>query len=72
MIGLVLAAPMLVRIFAIPLVARVADRHDALRGGHRAGGCWERRRLTLLVGLADGAAAILRHLCAAVAGASRR
>jgi MFS transporter, PPP family, 3-phenylpropionic acid transporter len=31
-IGVVLAAPMLVRVFAIPLAARAADRHDALRG----------------------------------------
>src|SRR5581483_4842716 len=30
-IGLVLAVPMVVRIFAIPLAARAADRHDALR-----------------------------------------
>jgi MFS transporter, PPP family, 3-phenylpropionic acid transporter len=30
-IGLVLAAPMLVRVLAIPLAARTADRHDALR-----------------------------------------
>ncbi len=31
-IGLVLAAPMLLRVFAIPLAARQADRRDALRG----------------------------------------
>jgi MFS transporter, PPP family, 3-phenylpropionic acid transporter len=31
-IGAVLAAPMLVRVFAVPLAARAADRHDALRG----------------------------------------
>jgi PPP family 3-phenylpropionic acid transporter len=31
MIGLVLAVPMIVRVFAIPLVTRHADRHDALR-----------------------------------------
>jgi MFS transporter, PPP family, 3-phenylpropionic acid transporter len=30
-IGIVLAIPMVVRIFAIPLAARHADRHDALR-----------------------------------------
>ena len=33
MIGLVLAAPMVVRVLAIPLATRQADRHDALRGG---------------------------------------
>ena len=30
-IGVVLAVPMVVRIFAIPVAARAADRHDALR-----------------------------------------
>ena len=32
MIGVVLAAPMVARIFAIPLAAHAADRRDALRG----------------------------------------
>ena len=31
MIGIVLAIPMIVRVFAIPLATRRADRHDALR-----------------------------------------
>ena len=31
MIGLVLAIPMIVRVFAIPITTRGADRHDALR-----------------------------------------
>ena len=31
MIGIVLAIPMIVRVFAIPLATRHADRHDALR-----------------------------------------
>jgi MFS transporter, PPP family, 3-phenylpropionic acid transporter len=31
MIGIVLAIPMIVRVFAIPLTTRRADRHDALR-----------------------------------------
>src|SRR5439155_9422785 len=31
-IGLVLAVPMILRVFAIPLAARAADRRDALRG----------------------------------------
>src|SRR6516165_9965471 len=30
-IGIVLAVPMVVRVFAIPLATRRADRHDALR-----------------------------------------
>ena len=58
MIGLVLAAPLLARVFAIPLIARAADRHDALRAaivltaaGSVAG--------FLLVGLAGGPVAIL-------------
>ncbi len=31
-IGLVLAAPMVVRFFAVPVITRLADRHNALRG----------------------------------------
>src|SRR4051794_36136731 len=31
-IGVVLALPMIVRVFTIPIVARVADRRDSLRG----------------------------------------
>jgi PPP family 3-phenylpropionic acid transporter len=58
MIGLVLAVPMLVRVFAIPVATRGADRHDALRLAIIVASC-----LTvagyMLVGLADGAAAIL-------------
>jgi PPP family 3-phenylpropionic acid transporter len=65
-IGIVLAAPMLVRIVAIPAVARAADRYDALRGAMAA---------TLLlaiagyvaVALSDGFIAIL--ICVAVASA---
>ena len=49
MIGLVLAAPIVARLIAVPLVARAADRRDALRAaiivasclgvaGYRAGG----------------------------------
>ena len=33
-IGVVLAMPMILRLFAIPLATRAADRHDALRAGH--------------------------------------
>ncbi|MEA2985560.1 MAG: transporter, family, 3-phenylpropionic acid transporter [Alphaproteobacteria bacterium] len=32
MIGLVLAAPMVVRLFSIPILTRLADRHHAVRG----------------------------------------
>src|SRR4051812_49226243 len=32
MIGLVLAAPMVVRLFSIPVLTRLADRHQAVRG----------------------------------------
>ena len=58
MIGVVLAAPLLARVFAIPLIARAADRYDALRTaivltatGSVAG--------FLLVALAGGPTAIL-------------
>ena len=57
-IGLVLAVPMVVRVLAIPIVAREADRRDALRGAliltaaaSVAG--------NLLLAFADGAVAIL-------------
>ena len=33
MIGIVLAVPMVVRVFALPAAARLADRRDALRAG---------------------------------------
>ena len=33
MIGLVLAAPMVVRLFSIPVLTRLADRHQDVRGG---------------------------------------
>jgi PPP family 3-phenylpropionic acid transporter len=58
MIGIVLAIPMIVRVFAIPLATRRADRHDALRmaiviaaAGAVVG--------YGVVGLAQGAAAIV-------------
>jgi PPP family 3-phenylpropionic acid transporter len=58
MIGLVLAAPIVARVIAVPLVARAADRREALRAAIivasflGAGGY-------VLVGMAEGAAAIL-------------
>lgn len=58
MIGLVLAAPMLVRVFAIPIAAHVADRHDALRAAIIVT-CWLSVAGFVLVGLVSGAAGIL-------------
>lgn len=58
MIGLVLAAPMLVRVFAIPLATRAADRHQALRAAIVAASCLSVAAYGLL-GLSDGALAIL-------------
>ncbi len=58
MIGLVLAAPMIVRMIAIPVAARAADRRDALRGTILVACCLGAAGYALL-GFADGAAAIL-------------
>ena len=58
MIGLVLAAPMVVRMLAIPLVARAADRRDALRAAIIVASCLSVAGY-VLVGLAEGARAIL-------------
>jgi PPP family 3-phenylpropionic acid transporter len=58
MIGVVLAAPMLMRMIAIPVAARVADRRDALRGTILVASSLGAAGYALL-GLADGAAAIL-------------
>jgi MFS transporter, PPP family, 3-phenylpropionic acid transporter len=57
-IGLVLAIPMLVRMFAIPLATREADRRDALRTGLISAALASTAAYALL-GLADGAAAIM-------------
>ena len=57
-IGVVLAAPIVARLIAVPLVARSADRLEALRAAIIAASC-----LTvagyMLVGLAEGARAVL-------------
>jgi PPP family 3-phenylpropionic acid transporter len=58
MIGVVLAAPMIVRMVAIPVATRAADRRDALRGTILVASCLGAAGYALL-GLADGAAAIL-------------
>jgi MFS transporter, PPP family, 3-phenylpropionic acid transporter len=58
MIGLVLAAPILARMIAVPLVARAADRRDALRAAIIATSFLGVAGF-VLVGLAEGARAIL-------------
>jgi PPP family 3-phenylpropionic acid transporter len=57
MIGAVLAIPLLVRVFAIAGVARAADRYDRLRAAIIAASCASFIG-TILLGLADGTAAI--------------
>ena len=61
-IGLVLAVPMLARVFAIPLAARDADRRDALRGHHALCACWRASPATSLVGFSSAALVIDRDL----------
>jgi PPP family 3-phenylpropionic acid transporter len=58
MIGLVLAAPLVARMLAIPLVSRQADRRDALRGAIMLASAASVAGY-VLVGLAGGPAAIL-------------
>jgi PPP family 3-phenylpropionic acid transporter len=58
MIGLVLAAPMVVRVFAIPLASHKADRHDAVRAAIVMASCASVAGYTL-VAFTSGAAAIL-------------
>ncbi len=58
MIGLVLAAPIVARLIAVPLVARAADRRDALRAAIIVAS-WLGVGGFVLVGLADGPVAIL-------------
>ncbi|HEY1311994.1 MAG TPA: MFS transporter, partial [Pseudolabrys sp.] len=58
MIGVVLAAPMIVRMIAIPVAARVADARDALRATILVASCLGAAGYALL-GFADGAATIL-------------
>ena len=57
-IGLVLAAPMLLRVLTIPLATRTADRHDALRQAIIVAACFAAVGYGLM-GLAEGAVAIL-------------
>jgi PPP family 3-phenylpropionic acid transporter len=57
-IGLVLAVPMIVRVLAIPVATRAADRHDALRAGLIVASCLSVVGY-LLVAMASGATAIL-------------
>lgn len=58
LIGLVLAAPMIVRVFAIPFATRRADRRDAIRAAIMVASGLSVLGY-VLVGLAEGAAAIL-------------
>jgi PPP family 3-phenylpropionic acid transporter len=57
-IGVVLAIPMVVRVFAIPFAARAADRYDALRAAIIATSCASVAGYAL-TGMAMGATAIL-------------
>jgi PPP family 3-phenylpropionic acid transporter len=57
MIGLLLAVPMVVRVFAIPLATRTADRHDALRAAIVLAS-WLTVAGYTAVGLVDGVGAI--------------
>lgn len=57
-IGIVLAAPMVVRIAAIPIAARAADRRDALRAGMIVGAAAAALGY-VAVGLSNGVLAIL-------------
>ena len=58
MIGIVLAAPIVARLIAVPLVARTADRHDAVRAAIVATSFLSVAGY-VAVGLAEGARAIL-------------
>jgi len=58
MIGLVLAAPMLIRVIAVPVMTREADRRDALRAAIIIGSTATCLGYGL-IGFADGAFAIL-------------
>ncbi len=58
LIGVVLAVPMVVRVLAIPLATRMADRHDALRAGLMLA-CAASLAGYVLLGFASGAAAVL-------------
>ena len=68
MIGVVLAAPIVARLIAVPLVARAADRRDALRAAIIVASCLAVAGYTL-VGLAEGARRDPDRLCAGLAGA---
>lgn len=68
-IGLVLAVPMVVRIFAIPVAARAADRRDALRTAIIAASILA-TIFYVLVGLSDGAIVIMATFAIASAAVS--
>jgi PPP family 3-phenylpropionic acid transporter len=58
MIGVVLAAPLIARLIAIPIVTRQADRHESLRGAIMLASAASVLGFAL-VGVSSGAAAIL-------------
>ena len=58
MIGMVLAVPIVARLFAVPLVARAVDRRDALRAGLILTS-WLTFAGYVVVGFAEGGTAIL-------------
>jgi MFS transporter, PPP family, 3-phenylpropionic acid transporter len=58
MIGLVLATPMVVRLFSIPVLTRLADRHQAVRGAIIIASVLAAAG-TIALGLAEGGLAIL-------------
>lgn len=58
MIGVVLAAPMFVRLFAVPILTRLADGRQALRGAIVAGAAASAIG-TVVLGFTEGAVAIL-------------
>ena len=66
MIGLVLAVPMVVRVLAIPFVARQADRRDAVRAALMVTAAASVAGY-LLVAFAEGAGGDPRRLCAGFA-----
>src|SRR3954447_18590451 len=57
-IGIVLAVPMLVRVFAMPTAALLADRRDALRAGIVIAACASLAGFSMLA-LADGLTGII-------------
>lgn len=66
-IGLVLAAPMIARVFAIPVATRVADRRDALREAIIVASCLSIAGYLLLGLVSGGGAIFLAYVLASMA-----